>query len=715
MVVTLSRPELRDRRPDWGAGQRSFTSLHLDALSDAAMSALLDGFVHGLPAEVSAKVRERAEGVPLYAVETVRMLVDRGVLVADDGAYRVDGELTTLEIPETLHALVASRLDALPHDERALLQDAAVLGTTFLPETLVAVGGTGRDVLEPMLRDLVRKEFLRFDSDPRSPERGQYGFVQGVIGEVALAMLARRDRSARHLAVARHFEALGDEELTTVVAAQYASALRATPDGDDTTELTERASSWLTRAGDRALSLGSPEQALDLYEQALEVTPAGAGHATLLEAAAQGASRSGKVDRTQELLEAAIEEHRGHGDEGGVLRATADLADCFALQRRYTDAVELARSTFEGLGDDADPSLRIHLANTCAACLSQGLDLAGSLAWAEVALELAERTGHTEGFARGLGSRSLALFNLGRSREAVMLARGMVTLASEAGALREQSMALMGLGLYALPDDPRESIRASMESAEVARRGGLRSMENTNLLNAAETMITLGEWAEARRILAEFTSRGVNDDSWGEQLRAMLEALSGDSAAAADRIARLGEVEGAPTGFVAGQTTFLHSRAIVSLASGDLGTAQRLAGEAVRLDPVGINAPVAVHLYGRSSLWLGDLEGARSALASGRALLGRWMTAVNGTLEAGIAALERRPDDAAETYAAAFDTWRALDDTLGLALAELDCVLLLGRDHPTAVAGKEAGDIFTHLGALPLLERLEAARADTES
>jgi class 3 adenylate cyclase/tetratricopeptide (TPR) repeat protein len=708
MVLTLSRPELRDRRPDWGAGQRSFTSLHLDPLSDDAMAALLDGFVHGLPAEVSAKVRERAEGVPLYAVETVRMLVDRGVLVAEGGAYRVDAELTTLEIPETLHALVASRLDALSHEERAVLQDAAVLGTSFLPDTLAAVGDAARDVLEPMLRDLVRKEFLRFDSDPRSPERGQYGFVQSVIGEVALAMLARRDRSARHLAVARHFEAQGDEELTAVVAAQYASALRAAPDGDDTAELVERASSWLTRAGDRALSLGSPEQALDLYDQALSVTPAGPAHAALLESAAQGASRGNAVERAHGLIEAAISEYRALGDERGALRATADLADALAMQRRYEEAIELAARTFEGLGEDADPVVRIHLANTCAGCLSQG-DALRSLEWGEIALAAAEREGDTEGFARALGARSLALFNLGRTREATMLARGMVVLASDAGALREQSMALMGLGLYALPEDPRESIRASMESADVARRGGLRPMENTNLLNAAEMAVMLGEWGEARRILGELTTLKSSDEAWVNQLWAMLEAMSGDAASARARMAAL-EEGSPPPGFVAGRTTFLYVSAMVNLASGELLESQRLAAQAIELDPVGINAPVSVHLCGRASLWLGDVEGTRRVLESGQALLGRWISTVNATLEAGIAALEGRIDEAASCYAAVFDRWRAIDDTLSLALSELDCVLLLGADHAVAVAGKEARDIFTQLGAQPFLERLEAAR-----
>jgi hypothetical protein len=121
-----------------------------------------------------------------------------------------------------------------------------------------------------------------------------------------------------------------------------------------------------------------------------------------------------------------------------------------------------------------------------------------------------------------------------------------------------------------------------------------------------------------------------------------------------------------------------------------------------------------VHVYGRASLWLGDLEGATRALAAGRALLGRWISAVNTTLEAGIAALEGRVEDAADHYAAAFDRWRAIDDTLSLALAELDCVLLLGASHPASVAGKEAHDVFAQLGAAPFLERLESARSTTE-
>ena len=82
-VVTLARPELAERRPTWGAGHRNFSSIYLEPLSESAMQELLGGLVPGLPATLRDQILARAEGIPLYAVETVRMLLDRGLLAED--------------------------------------------------------------------------------------------------------------------------------------------------------------------------------------------------------------------------------------------------------------------------------------------------------------------------------------------------------------------------------------------------------------------------------------------------------------------------------------------------------------------------------------------------------------------------------------------------------------------------------------------------------
>src|SRR5581483_311876 len=205
-VLALTRPELGERRPGWGAGGRSSTTLSLDPLSGQAMGELLRRFVPGLPEEVAAQILDRSQGVPLYAVETIRMLLDRGLLAPDGDGFAVTGEIGQLEVPETLHALIAARIDDLTPEERAVVQDGSVLGKTFTLAGLTALSGRAPEELEPLLRQLVRKEVLSVEADPRSPERGQYGFLQDLLQRVAYETLSRADRRARHVAAARHLE-----------------------------------------------------------------------------------------------------------------------------------------------------------------------------------------------------------------------------------------------------------------------------------------------------------------------------------------------------------------------------------------------------------------------------------------------------------------------------------------------------------------------------
>ncbi len=241
-VVTLARPELLEKRPTWGAGHRNFTSLYLEPLSEQAMEELLVGLVPGLPSQLRKQILERAEGVPLYAVETVRMLLDRGLLVQEGSTYQLVGEVETLEVPETLHALIAARLDGLAPDERRLLGDAAVLGKTFTPQALAALSGLEPDRLDELLTGMVRREVLGLQSDPRSPEQGQYTFLQDLLRHVAYETLPKRERREKHLAAAEHLSAtLGEEEVAEVVASHLLDAYRLDPEADDSEGLRRQA------------------------------------------------------------------------------------------------------------------------------------------------------------------------------------------------------------------------------------------------------------------------------------------------------------------------------------------------------------------------------------------------------------------------------------------------------------------------------------------
>ena len=148
-VVTLARPELLEKRADWGAGKRNFTSLYLEPLTDRRCASSWRVSCRACRSGPSSR-SSRADGIPLYAVETVRMLLAEGRLRLEGEIYVPTGDLTTLAVPETLTALIASRLDGLAAEDRALIQDAAVLGQSITLAGLAAVsGGRGRPGAAP--------------------------------------------------------------------------------------------------------------------------------------------------------------------------------------------------------------------------------------------------------------------------------------------------------------------------------------------------------------------------------------------------------------------------------------------------------------------------------------------------------------------------------------------------------------------------------------
>ena len=203
------------------------SAIRLKPLADEAMQRLLEGLVPGLAADLTSRILERAEGVPLYAVETVRMLLDRGLLAQEGNRYVITGAIEDLEVPETLQALVAARLDNLGAGERTLLQDAAVIGQSFTPATLAAVIDRPLAEVESLLKGLVAKQVLAYVDEPLSAERGQYVFLQALLRTVALSTLARRDRKLRHLAVARHLQEMWGEQagdIAEVLASHYLAA-----------------------------------------------------------------------------------------------------------------------------------------------------------------------------------------------------------------------------------------------------------------------------------------------------------------------------------------------------------------------------------------------------------------------------------------------------------------------------------------------------------
>jgi class 3 adenylate cyclase/tetratricopeptide (TPR) repeat protein len=711
-VVTLARPELLERRPTWGAGKRSFVGIPLEPLPEPAMRQLLAGLVPGLPERAVRAIVERADGIPLYAVETVRKLVAEGRLVEAEGAYEPVGDLSDLAVPETLQALIAARLDALDAEDRAIVCDAAVLGQSFTLPALAAISDAAESDLGLRLDGLVRRELLVRDRDPRSPELGQYRFVQGLIREVAYGTLARRDRRLRHLAAARHFEAQGDEELAPLLAAHYLAAFRASAPGEEAEAAAVQARISLRAAAARATALGSPVQALALLREALTVTTDAAETLDLLEQAGRAASDAGHHDAAEELLREATAMARETGTRVDVARTTASLLRALLAGFRSHAADELVRVVGPEFPDPLEGPEMLRL-NTLIAREAVYGDARGDhgLALAERCLAAAERLDDIELIVETLATKGQILPTLGRPYEGRALTGAARDLADLHGLRRSALRAEASLVLALVDDDPREAVAVARDVIQRARRLGVRGTEIGAIANGAEPSIRIGDWDGALAMLEELTAVDL-DRTDEETIRShlvMIRALRGEDVsvelAALDALAAeeddpqsLAEVEMA--------------RGFAAFASGDLEAASSRFTEALRI--AAINTPFLAPLRARLALWRGD----RAALAEAIAILaepttrGRVVAVDRRIAAAGLDAMDGRRAEALAGYVAGLREHRAMGTRWDLACAAIDMAMALGPEVPEVqAAGREARAILEELQAEPFLARLDAALA----
>jgi class 3 adenylate cyclase/tetratricopeptide (TPR) repeat protein len=267
LVVCTARPELLSRRAGWGGGKPNAATFSLSPLEDdetaRLLAALLDRSV--LPVETQTALLQRAGGNPLYAEEFVRMVADRGLVAGDE----------ELPLPESVQGIVAARLDALPEDEKALLQDAAVIGKVFWLGAVAVIGGVDRRAAEERLHSLERKEFVRRERRSSVADENEYVFRHLLVRDVAYSQIPRAQRAEKHRLAAEWLEGLGrPDEHAEMLAHHYASALElARAAGADVSSLTGRARVALRQAGDRAYGLGAYPAARAFYRHAVALWP----------------------------------------------------------------------------------------------------------------------------------------------------------------------------------------------------------------------------------------------------------------------------------------------------------------------------------------------------------------------------------------------------------------------------------------------------------
>jgi tetratricopeptide (TPR) repeat protein len=460
--------------------------------------------VPGLPADAAAHIAAAAEGVPLYAVETARMLLDRGVIVrAGDGGYRVTGAIAGLEIPETLHALVAARLDGLSDEERRLVQQAAVLGKTFTLDGLAAVSGLGHEPISKTLAGLARKELVAVQTDPRSPERGQYGFVQDMVRTIARDTLGRRERKRLHLATADHLTLLGGDELAEVVAAHRLDAYRLLPDDPDAAELRDAARADILRAADRAASLAAPEEAFRLVTEALDLVPDGPGQAALHERAGLLALQKGEVAEAEVEFTRALAIHERAGAARPAARVRARRGDVLFLLGRAEEAVREMEDAYAVLADGPGDADLAHLAAQLGRLAGMiGHEERGHAAL-ERAIDIAETLRLPDVLSNALNTKGLWMLAFtNRREEARSLLLGALRVALEHDEAQAAMRAYFNLSFEreGVDDHTHDYDTTGLALAE---RVGDQQWKRSFQLHTSHAALERGDWDEALRITRE--------------------------------------------------------------------------------------------------------------------------------------------------------------------------------------------------------------------
>jgi class 3 adenylate cyclase/tetratricopeptide (TPR) repeat protein len=272
-VVCTGRPELYDKHPNWAGGKRNITILSLAPLDDAETAQLISSLLSQavLPAEIHAALLERAGGNPLYAEEFIRMLSDRGILKQQGRVMSLEQDVD-IPVPESVHALIAARLDTLSNELKSLLQDASVAGKVFWSGAVAAIRETDAEAARQGLHELGAKELVRPSRTSSMEGQQEYVFWHGLIRDVCYGQIPRAARARKHQSMAAWIETAAErlDDHAEVLAHHYSTALElAQASGtDDVGDLEAQTRRFLIAAADRASNL-DPAKALALYRQAL--------------------------------------------------------------------------------------------------------------------------------------------------------------------------------------------------------------------------------------------------------------------------------------------------------------------------------------------------------------------------------------------------------------------------------------------------------------
>jgi len=597
-----------------------------------------------------------------------------------------------------------------------------VLGKTFTKQALAALSGVPEGLLEPPLGALVRKELLSIQADPRSPERGQYGFLQDLLKHVAYETLARKERKARHLSAASYLEqafAAGEHEVVEVVAAHYLDAYEAAPDDADAHAIKARAGERLTRAGERAASLAASEEAERYFAQAAGLTDEPLTEAELRERAGEMAAAAGRHEQAQAQYEQAIALLEARGETHPTARVLARLGWVEWQRGQLEQAIERMEGAFAVLSaDEPDADFA-----ALAAELGRLHFFGGNIERASELLELAVTLGESlllpEVLAQALNTYGVIATWTGRLEMGLALTTHSLKLALEHDLPTPALRAYNNLGDNVGNRDRYDEALAYHDSGiAVARRVGNRQWEWQLLIESTYPLALTGRWDEALERAGAVPEPQVGALAIPSVFLVAIEAARGKIAEARRFVSLLPSVESSSDVQVRPVLASIHAavlraegREADALAAGEEAfDARRNVGASHQCVKLGLVEAV------EAAFALDNLNKVEQLLATVDALrpgeTAPYMRAQSSRFRARLAAARSENDRVATRFKTAAAIFREFGIPFWLAVTETEYGTWLA-EHGHAEEARpllsEACDIFERLEAAPWLERAAGA------
>jgi class 3 adenylate cyclase/tetratricopeptide (TPR) repeat protein len=600
LLLCMSRSDLLDVRPGWGGGKLNAATVSLEPLSEEQSAALIANLLGSteLPTQVAARIVDTAEGNPLFVEETLAMLVDDGLVVREDGRWVAAGDLSTLTVPPSIQALLASRLDRLTPEERTALEAAAVVGKAFFVGAVRdLVAEDARTRVPGDLMALVRKELIRPERSTL-PGQDAFRFRHLLIRDAAYEAIPKTQRAELHERFADWLErvagdAVVEQEEIVAYHLEQAHGYRTQlgPPDERSEAIGLRASVRLASASRRATGRGDHVAAVNLLRRAVDLGPArGAERGRLLYDLGQALSWVGEARPAFATFDEAIEVASAAGDRSLELLARIRRSDTQMLTDPHAKPTEEFRAeleeavrVFEELGDDAAlATVWTELAQIeWMPCRYERAEIA-----ARRAIEYARRSGDERIIAAPLLlAIAAAMFGTALPAEGIA---GLDELSQELSRSRQMAaFALVSRGYYLGMEGSFDEARRLLDAAhEVERALGLRFDMGANREQLGQLELYAADAAAAERAYRE--NYDISDELGDEGHKSTGAA---NLARALCALGRFDEAEGyaemavriAAEDDLASQTAGRSARALVLAARGELAEAERLAREAVAL------------------------------------------------------------------------------------------------------------------------------------